>query len=80
MSVLNRIHLMLLKGKVAEAIEAYKSVGVDSLFRYNWQGMRVMEVIEIDLNDFEEKGLIDKSTKEKVIGQILKRISNHAGN
>lgn len=73
MSVLNRIHLILLKGKVTEAIEAYKSVGVDSLFLDDWQGMSVMEVVEIDLQDFEKKGLIDKSTMEKVIGQILKR-------
>jgi hypothetical protein len=32
-----------------------------------------MEIIEIDLQDFEKKGLINKSTMEKVIGQILKR-------
>ena len=70
MSVLNRIHLMLLKGKVAEAIEAYKSVGVDSLFLDHWQGMSVFDVIKIDLKDFEEKGLIDKSTKEKVISEL----------
>ena len=73
MSVLNRIHLILLKGKVTEAIEAYKSVGVDNIFLDDWQGMSVMEIIEIDLQDFEKKGLINKSTMEKVIGQILKR-------
>ena len=70
MTVLNRIHLILIKGKVAQAIEAYKDVGLDNIFLDDWQGMSVFEVVQSDLNDFVEKGLIDKPTKEKVISEL----------
>ena len=65
MTVLNRIHLILLKGKVAQAIEAYKAVGLDNIFLDDWEGMSVFEVVKIDLNDFQKLGLIDEKTKNK---------------
>jgi hypothetical protein len=67
MTVLNRIHLILLKGKVIQAIEAYKAVGVDNIFLDDWEGMSVFEVIKVDLNDFQKLGLIDEKTKNKVL-------------
>ena len=70
MTLLNRIHLILLKGKVTQAVEAYKALGVDNIFLDDWEGMSVFDVIKIDLKDFEEKGLIDKATKEKVISEL----------
>jgi hypothetical protein len=70
MTVLNRIHLILLKGKVAQAIEAYKAVGLDNIFLDDWEGMSVFEVVKIDLNDFQKLGLIDEKTKNKVLVDI----------
>jgi TolB-like protein len=70
MTVLNRIHLILLKGKVGQAIEAYKAVGLDNIFLDDWEGMSVFEVVKIDLNDFQKLGLIDEKTKNKVLEDL----------
>lgn len=67
MTVVNRIHLILLKGKVGQAIKAYKAVGLDNIFLDDWEGMSVFEVVKIDLNDFQKLELIDEKTKNKVL-------------
>ena len=74
-SKINTAHAFLVysfnyeKSLYETALKLYKK-NIKYKFGENFMNLSSKEIIKVDLNDFQEKGLIDKSTKEKVFSGL----------
>lgn len=70
MALINWGHSYLLSGETIKAIKIYQLFPSDFRFSEDFQHMTYEQVLKSDWSEFQEKGLIDKSTKEKVISEL----------
>ena len=70
MAIINWGHAYLLSNELDNAFKIYNLFDKNYKFGKEWNYLKFTEILKSDWSDFEEKGLIDKSTKEKVISEL----------
>ena len=78
-NIINFAHTYLIEGDIVEALKIYKYLNPELMVKgFN---LTVEQVIDTDLSDFENRGIIERGVKEKVKNNLQAnqplRISTH---
>ena len=70
MAIINWGHAYLLSNELDNAFKIYNLFDKNYKFGKEWNYIKFTEILKSDWSEFQEKGFIDKSTKEKVISEL----------